>query len=110
MSAIHLETKQPETDEGLYLVPSPPVRRHQPRSRQWTARFIKTIFFANILIIVELWVKGGNVTTVHTEGGVFASLGRITGLLAAYFLLVQVLLLARMPFLQALTGFDRLTL
>ena len=109
MKAVLLETKQPETDEGLHLVPSPPVRS-QPRSRQWTARFIKTIFFANILIIVGLWVKGGNVATVHTEGGLFASLGRITGLLAAYFLLVQVLLLARMPFLQALTGFDRLTL
>jgi hypothetical protein len=46
----------------------------------------------------------------HTEGGLLASLGRITGLLAAYFLLIQVLLLARMPFLKVLTGFDRLTL
>src|SRR5439155_10093238 len=37
------------------------------------------------------------------------SLGRITGLLGAYLALVQVLLLARLPPLERLVGFDRLT-
>ncbi len=45
---------------------------------------------------------------MHTEAALLMSVGRITGLLASYFLLIQVLLLARLPFLKAVAGFDRL--
>ena len=38
-----------------------------------------------------------------------ARLGGLTGLLGAYLALVQVLLLARLPFLGRVAGFDRLT-
>ncbi len=102
-----LEPEQLERPAELRLVPSPPLSARRPRSR-WVARLVQIVFFTNILIIAGLWASGGNVTDVHTDAALLTSVGRITGLLAAYFLLVQVLLLARLPFLKALAGFDRL--
>lgn len=108
MKELMLDPEQLEIEDGLRLLPSPPAQNRRPRTQFWIARLIQIVFFANVLIMVGLWASGGNVTGVHTEAALFTSLGRITGLLAAYFLLIQVLLLARLPFLKALASFDRL--
>ena len=47
--------------------------------------------------------------SVHTWAAAFTSVGRVTGLLSAYLILVQIVLLARLPWLERLVGFDRLT-
>ena len=44
-----------------------------------------------------------------TAAELVTSLARLTGLLGAYLALVQVLLLARLPWLDRLIGFDHLT-
>jgi predicted ferric reductase len=59
--------------------------------------------------LVWLWWHGGNVTNVHTTGEALTSAARLTGLISAYLALIQVVLLARLPFLERLVGFDRLT-
>jgi predicted ferric reductase len=64
---------------------------------------------ANAAVIIWLWVQGGNVSEVRGLGALLNSIGRITGLISAYLALVQVLLLARLPFLERLVGFDTLT-
>ncbi len=46
---------------------------------------------------------------MHSTGELLTSIARITGLLGAYLALIQVLLLARLPLLERLVGFDRLT-
>ena len=43
------------------------------------------------------------------SGDVLTSIARITGLLSAYLALIQVILLARVPALERLVGFDRLS-
>ena len=63
----------------------------------------------NALLIVWLWVHGGNVTHVNSTGDLLTSVARLTGLLGAYSALLQVLLLARIPFVERTVGFDRLT-
>ena len=63
----------------------------------------------NAAVIVWLWLRGGGISPSTPRGDLATSLGRITGLLGAYFALVQVLLLARLPWLERLVGFDRLT-
>ncbi|HEX6508318.1 MAG TPA: ferredoxin reductase family protein [Chloroflexota bacterium] len=68
------------------------------------------MFLANAAVIVWLWLNGGGVSAVHSWATLLTSLGRITGLLGAYLLLVQVLLIARLRFLESLAGFDRLTI
>src|SRR5204862_1262093 len=56
-----------------------------------------------------LWVRGGNAPDHLGRGELLPGLGRLTGLLAAYAALLQVVLLARIPWLERLIGFDRLT-
>jgi predicted ferric reductase len=100
------------TDSGLVIEPSRAVRLSGARSTRRTA--VAAVLWAavagNTLLIVWLWLHGGNVTDVHSTGDVLTSLARITGLLAAYSALLQVLLLARLPWLEPLVGFDRLTI
>jgi predicted ferric reductase len=75
-------------------------------SMAWALRLIT---LGNAAVIVWLWVNGGGLSAVKDAGTLFTSIGRITGLLSAYLALIQVLLLARLPFLEKLAGFDRLT-
>ena len=64
---------------------------------------------ANTLLIVWLWAHGGNVTEIHSTGDFLVSIARLTGLLGAFSALLQVLLLARIPWVERTVGFDRLT-
>ena len=66
-------------------------------------------FVANGAVVVWLWLHGGGVSQVHGSADLFTSLGRVTGLVGTYLALIQVLLLARLPWLERLVGFDRLT-
>ncbi len=79
------------------------------RFRKVRLSMVSTIVGVNIAIIVWLWLRDGGITGVHTSGDLFTSAGRITGLLGAYSLLLQLLLLARLRRLERLVGFDRLT-
>lgn len=69
---------------------------------------VRVLFYGTAAVIAGLWLKGGGVTGVHDTTTLLISAGRITGLFAAYLLLLQVLLLARLPFLQWAVGFDTL--
>jgi predicted ferric reductase len=76
--------------------------------RRAAAAVVYAIAAANAGIIVWLWIHGGNLHSDST-GDLFTSIGRITGLLAAYLALLQVILLARLPALERAVGLDRLS-
>ena len=66
----------------------------------------------NAVGIVWFWGSGGADGLGyhwHSFGAALIGLGRLTALLAGYLALVEVLLLARLPFLERAVGFDRLT-
>ncbi|MGI8420750.1 MAG: ferredoxin reductase family protein [Gaiellaceae bacterium] len=67
-----------------------------------------TVVLGNAAGIVWLWWRAGNVTRVNGTGEALTSGARLTGLLSAYMALIQVVLLARLPWLERLVGFDRL--
>jgi predicted ferric reductase len=96
---------------GLAL-PTPAPARERARRRAHTLAVgtaVWAVVAANAGVVTWLWLRGGGVSAVHTWGDLATSTGRLTGLLGAYFALVQVLLLARLPWLERLTGFDQLT-
>ena len=76
---------------------------------RWSAAVALALLIGNAAGIVWLWYANGNVTEVDDTAELVTSLARLTGLLAAYLALVQVLLLARLPWLDRLLGFDHLT-
>jgi predicted ferric reductase len=96
---------------------SAPPRAAVPARRSARARTgrlaigiaVWTFLLGNAAGLVWLWWHGGNVTNVHTTGEALTSAARLTGLFSAYLALIQVVLLARLPFLERLAGFDRLT-
>jgi predicted ferric reductase len=59
--------------------------------------------------IAVLWAKGGGLSDVHDASTALTTLGRLAGLLGAASALLEVLLLGRLPVLDRLYGFDRLT-
>ena len=76
--------------------------------RRVAAGAIALLVVGNGVGITWLWVHGGNLT-IHSTGDLFTSIGRLTGLQSAYLALIQVVLLARIPALERVIGFDRLT-
>jgi predicted ferric reductase len=64
---------------------------------------------ANAVAVVSIWWGSGGPDDVDDAGTLLVALGRIGGLLGAYLALVTLLLLARLPILDRLAGFDRLT-
>ena len=80
----------------------------RPTARAVGLALVWLFVLGNGAAIVWLWIHGGNLTD-KTTGDMLTSVARITGLLSAYMALIQVVLLARLPVLERLVGFDRLT-
>jgi predicted ferric reductase len=59
--------------------------------------------------VVALWWRAAGAGELGGTAAVLAEGARVTGLLGAYLVLVELLLLARLPVLDRLVGFDRLT-
>lgn len=66
------------------------------------------VLWLALLLVTYWWVAGGGLQDLGDWTGGLTSLGRITGLVASVLLLVQVILMARMPPLEAAFGQDRL--
>jgi predicted ferric reductase len=77
--------------------------------RRTAAAVVGLVIVGNAAFITWLWVHGGNVTKVHSTGEILTSIARLTGLWSAYLALIQVILLARLPALERVVGFDRLS-
>ena len=61
-----------------------------------------------MLVVVALWVAGGGVQGLSGVGAALTSVGRLTGLVASDLLLIQVLLMARIPLVEQSYGQDEL--
>jgi len=62
----------------------------------------------SMLIVVALWVRQHGLQDLFQPSDGLTSLGRLTGLVAADLLLIQVLLMARVPVIERAYGQDRL--
>jgi predicted ferric reductase len=81
---------------GVRLAPSPP--------RAWWARAAIGLAAGSLVVAAGLWVAGGGLPALSTAP--LTSLGRLTGLVASDLLLVQVLLMARIPWVERSFGQD----
>src|SRR3954465_12360759 len=63
----------------------------------------------SLLIVTALWVSNGGVQQISSGGpDAGSAIGRLTGLWASDLLLLQVLLMARIPLVERAFGQDRL--
>ncbi len=97
------------TDAGPVLEQPRPAAVPRPVGRVVGLSVAWLLLLGNLGVVVWLWYHGGNVMHVRTTGDLLTSIARITGLVGSLLALVQVVLLARLPWLERLVGFDRLT-
>jgi predicted ferric reductase len=81
-------------------IPRPPHR--------WWGELALGAAFCSLLVVVALWVAGRGLQSMTGPGGALTSLGRLTGLVSADLLLVQILLMARIPWVERWFGLDTL--
>ena len=84
-------------------------RRHAlaPTPRWW--RDASAVFAWGVtLFVVALWVAGGGLASFGSLGESITNVGRLCGLLASVLMLLQVLLMARIPFVEQAWGQDEL--
>jgi len=80
-----------------------------PATPRWWADVAGVAAWMSLLVVTALWVSNRGLQQV-TGGGpdAVSAVGRLTGLLASDLLLVQVLLMARVPLVERAFGQDRL--
>lgn len=79
-----------------------PTARH--RRLAWIGDAVGTLAIASVVIVVMLWIAGENINIFGQVGGTLTALGRLTGLISSDFLLLQVLLMARIPWVEQVWG------
>ena len=87
-------------------------RRHRDlrvRPPQWWGYACGLAALASMTLVVGLWVSGGGLGELTQPVTAAASIGRLTGLVASDLLLIQVLLMARIPLVEKTFGQDELT-
>ncbi len=69
---------------------------------------VAVIVAVNALVIVGLWVRHGELNAVSGPGGTATAVGQLTALLGTYAVLLQLLLMSRLPWIERAIGLDRL--
>lgn len=91
---------------------APSGRARRPRTVRrvpsWWRDASVSLFWFIVLFVVTLWVANGGVQDLGSVGTGLTSLGRLTGLVASALLLVQVFLMARVPWFEQAWGQDGL--
>src|SRR4051794_23253544 len=90
---------------------APPVaatRRRPARPRPAVADVLAGLAGLGLGITLALAVGAESAGSLRAPGGVATALGRLSGLLAAYAMVIAVLLVARVPPLERAIGQDRL--
>jgi predicted ferric reductase len=75
------------------------------RSTHWPVR---GLLLAGGLVVCGFWWLDPASSSLTSPGDVLTGAGRVAGLVGAYLVLVQLLLMARLPWLERAIGFDRL--
>ncbi len=86
-----------------------PLRRHRLAVPGWWRDAVGALTWLSMLAVVALWVANGGVQAMG--GGLadaFDTVGRLVGLISADLLLIQVLLMARIPMVERVYGQDEL--
>lgn len=86
------------------LAADPGRRGH--RRRRMIAAVVVGLATTGLMFVVALWLAGGGIDGFSGRGGWETEIGRLTGLIASYLLLIQVLLMARIPWLEGIWGQD----
>lgn len=81
--------------------------RKQSADRAW---IVEMIVVVNAALIGGMWIRHGGVDAARAPGGIATAAGQLTGLLGTYAVLLELLLMGRLPWLERHAGLDRLAI
>jgi predicted ferric reductase len=85
------------------------ARRRPRRTPVWWRDVAGVLCWVSVLVVIALWVSGRGLQSLASgPADLFTSVGRLSGLVAADLLLVQVFLMARVPMIERSYGQDEL--
>jgi hypothetical protein len=85
------------------------LRRRSRRTPVWWRDALGVLCWGSALVVIVLWLSGRGVQLLAAgPADLLTSLGRLSGLVAADLLLVQVFLMARVPMIERSYGQDEL--
>ncbi len=87
-------------------IPRPPV----PRPSAVRAGDVGVVLLVNGLVIVGMWVRHGGLANLATPGTIATAAGQVTALVGTYLALIQLVLMARSPWLDQAFGLPRLAI
>ena len=76
------------------------------RRRQAIGDLVGAAAVAGLVAVLALWLHDGGIQGFGQPGGVATELGRGSGLVASYLLLLQVIMMARIPWVEGIWGQD----
>jgi predicted ferric reductase len=83
--------------------------RESPSRTAWlTPGFAYAVLVVNALVILGFWWASSGFELTHSRSDFFNGVGRVTGLLGAYLALWQLLLMARLPWMERCFGLERM--
>jgi ferredoxin-NADP reductase/DMSO/TMAO reductase YedYZ heme-binding membrane subunit len=88
-------------------LPMPPTRYRRPVPA-WYRDAAGALMWLSLLVVTAMWVANGGLQNLSGAANGLTSLGRLAGLLSADLLLIQGLLMARIPFVEQAYGQDEL--
>ncbi|MDQ1701875.1 MAG: hypothetical protein QOF57_1127 [Frankiaceae bacterium] len=86
-------------------IPLPTTTAWRPPRRWWSDAFF-VASSGTLIVVIALWLHNQGAQDLRADP--MTALGRLAGLLAADLMLLQVLAMARIPWLEAVVGQDRL--
>ena len=99
---------EPMTATELRAGAGPARRPVVSRTPRWWRDASAAVSLGSLLFVSVLWVHGRGLQDLGSTAGATTSLGRLTGLVSADLLLLQVLLMARLPWVERSYGQDEL--
>jgi len=91
------------------VAPVRPARGRQSCAAPWWRDLVTATCWTRATVVAGLWLSGGGLRQLNgAAGDQLTSLGRLTGLVAADLLLMQVVLMARVPAIERSYGQDEL--
>ncbi len=89
-------------------LPPRPVRQSRLRPTPLASSDIAAFVVINLVVITAMWVRHGGLDPWATSFGKFQGLGQITALWGSFFILAELVLIARVPWIERRYGMDRL--
>lgn len=97
----------PPAASAAGIAMAPLVARRGPVPRWWRDAGVAAGWLV-LLVVTALWVRGGGLQQLTSVPDALLSTGRLTGLVASALLLIQVFLMARVPWVEQAWGQDQL--